>query len=74
MSVLSCDRKGCKNIMCDRYSPTFGYICEECFAELKDISRFSVISINEFMSGYAYNKVPELDTTFLEDIFKNELL
>ena len=34
MSVLECDRYMCQNIMCDRYSDDFGYICEECFNEL----------------------------------------
>lgn len=34
MSVLACSRSGCDNIMCDRYSPKFGYICQECFEEL----------------------------------------
>lgn len=34
MSVLSCDRKGCGNVMCDRCSPNYGYICNECFDEL----------------------------------------
>lgn len=34
MSLLSCSRKGCKNILCDRLSSTYGYICDECFDEL----------------------------------------
>lgn len=34
MSVLQCDRNGCDNIMCDRLSHTYGYICYECFNEL----------------------------------------
>lgn len=34
MGVLACNRKGCRNIMCDRYSSRYGYICNECFAEL----------------------------------------
>ena len=34
MSVLPCQRNGCNNIMCNRYSNTYGYICEECFEEL----------------------------------------
>ena len=34
MGVLACDRVGCENIMCDRCSPTYGYICELCFKEL----------------------------------------
>lgn len=34
MGVLACDRTGCTNIMCDRLSHTYGYICWECFDEL----------------------------------------
>ena len=34
MSVLACDRYGCRNVMCDRLSDTYGYICDECFEEL----------------------------------------
>jgi len=34
MGVLACDREGCDNIMCDHYSPKFGYICYSCLQEL----------------------------------------
>jgi hypothetical protein len=34
MSVLACNRKDCRNIMCDRYNTHYGYICDECFEEL----------------------------------------
>lgn len=34
MGVLACDRHQCDNIMCDRYSHEFGYLCNTCFAEL----------------------------------------
>ena len=34
MGVLACDRSGCENVMCDRYSNTYGYICNSCFDEL----------------------------------------
>ena len=34
MGVLQCDRYGCENIMCDRLSHKYGYICNECFDEL----------------------------------------
>ena len=34
MGVLACDRQGCENIMCNRYSPTYGYICNDCIEEL----------------------------------------
>lgn len=33
MSVLACSRAGCHNIMCDRLSKDYGYICDECFTE-----------------------------------------
>ena len=34
MSVMPCARNGCKNIMCNRYSFIYGYICIDCFNEL----------------------------------------
>lgn len=35
MGVLVCSRNGCRNIMCDRYSPVLqAYLCDECFEEL----------------------------------------
>ena len=36
MSVLACSRRGCDNIMCDRYNARYGYICERCFQEAKE--------------------------------------
>ena len=46
MGVLACDREGCDNIMCNRVSYNYGYICHKCFEELvlsgptTDIKRF----------------------------------
>ena len=46
MELLACHRDGCLNIMCDRYSNVFGYICGDCFKELVhegiccDVERF----------------------------------
>lgn len=35
MSVLACDRNGCDNVMCDRFSFQHNlYICDDCFEEL----------------------------------------
>ena len=48
MSVLECDRNGCKNIMCDRVSHNYGYICDECFEELK---MTLPVSIDAFMES-----------------------
>jgi len=48
MGVLKCDRKGCENIMCDRYSHKYGYLCDECFEELIAVN--ARVSINDFMN------------------------
>jgi hypothetical protein len=34
MGVLRCSRGDCENVMCDRVSHNYGYICNECFEEL----------------------------------------
>jgi len=52
MSVLSCSRRGCSNVMCRRLSPVHGYICDECFEEL--IALGPEANIKNFMLG---NKV-----------------
>ena len=34
MEEIICSRKNCSETNCVRYSREFGYICEDCFAEL----------------------------------------
>lgn len=46
MGVMNCARRGCRGILCTRYSSVYGYICDRCFEELAeravdtDIGRF----------------------------------
>ena len=47
MGVLACNRNGCDNIMCDRYSYEHGYICDDCFREL--VSTGPTTDIKGFM-------------------------
>jgi hypothetical protein len=49
MGVKSCNRNGCENIMCDRYSSKYGYLCNSCYIEY--IESTSDISISEFMNS-----------------------
>jgi len=49
MGVLPCHRKGCENAMCDRLSPTHGYICGDCFEELVGLG--PAVSIKKFMAS-----------------------
>lgn len=60
MGVLSCDRRGCQNIMCDRLNPTFGYICNDCFNEL--VSLGLNVNVHEFMN----TRKPEINTCGLD--------
>lgn len=36
MSVMSCSRPKCENIMCDTYVDGIGYVCNECQEEFKE--------------------------------------
>jgi hypothetical protein len=51
MGVLACNKNGCKNIMCDRCSSTYGYICDECFSELMDWSGWGVTEFMQTTKG-----------------------
>jgi len=59
MGVMECNRKDCDNIMCNRYSQRFGYICDECFEELKcshmPIAMFMSVAKND-LPNYNYDE------------------
>ena len=65
MSVLACNRTGCKNVMCHLLSHTHGYICTECFNEL--VKRGPSANISLFMST---PKPRRLDFDLEETAFK----
>ena len=67
MSVLVCSRNGCMRIMCERYSNSYGYICDECFAELVQLG--ITTSIETFMRS---NKAPGVDTDMAAAYFAKE--
>lgn len=53
MGVLKCDRFACTNIMCDRLSQEYGYICNECFEELVKLGPMA--NVAEFMQSQKKN-------------------
>lgn len=65
MGVLNCSRNGCENIMCDRYSYKYGYICGDCFEELVN-SR--TLDIQGFMNS---EKREQIEVDFRE-IYEKE--
>lgn len=67
MGVMMCSRGNCENIMCDRYSQIYGYICNECFKEL--VRKGAGSDIQEFMNspksfGGSGNASTYFDTVF----------
>jgi hypothetical protein len=46
MSAIPCSKVGCNNVMCDRYSYVYGYICRSCFVRLVG----SKVDIQTFMN------------------------
>ncbi|MNQ34020.1 hypothetical protein D3C85_474680 [compost metagenome] len=70
MSVLACDRNGCDNIMCDFYSPQFGYICYNCREELLETQ--GTMSIGQFMeTPKSESKLEDYHSwrRYIEDVF-----
>lgn len=59
MGVLRCNRNGCDNMGCDRYSTEHGYICPECFEELVDTG--PTTDIKEFMDTPKQSKDREAE-------------
>ena len=50
MSVLSCGRRGCDNVMCSRFSERFQtYLCYACFEEL--VNTGPDTDINAFLNS-----------------------
>ena len=70
MSVLPCARKGCDNVMCDRYFNEYGYICNECFDEL--VRTGPETNIAEFFDTHKENSPVKKDESEIRysSIFK----
>lgn len=69
MSVLQCDRPGCESIMCDNYSPMYGYICSCCMAEY---SQGTWTTVAEFMDSHKNNQIQCKEDIF--EVFTDEAL
>lgn len=73
MSVLPCNRVGCNHIMCDRYSPTYGYICNECFNEL--VERGINTDVETFMAtAPGPVRVSQDSWTYFNEVFPDTIM
>jgi hypothetical protein len=68
MGVMKCDRIECDNVMCDRYSDMWGYLCEECFREL--VVRGVHTDIGSFMDTPPSRSLSQATEAFFNEIFK----
>lgn len=68
MSVLACDRKGCENVMCDRLSSNFGYICSDCLTEM---SRTIPLITFKLIERFMESKVERLNIPSKKQTFRN---
>ena len=48
--MSACSRKGCEEVMCDRLSNHYGYICGDCFDELS--AKGINTDIREFLDSH----------------------
>lgn len=67
MSVLLCSRVGCGNIMSDRYSDRYGYICRGCFNELVRLGVHT--SVTEFMESMTPVVDEEASLAYFDKLF-----
>lgn len=71
MSVLSCDRRDCESVMCDRLSHKYGYICSDCLEELVNLGEGT--NIKGFMNTSKDASDPEEEHAardYFESVFK----
>lgn len=61
MGVMQCSRRGCDNILCDRCSINYGYICYECFEEL--VNSGMSTDIEDFMNTMKKYKFKDTEHT-----------
>ena len=66
---MQCDRKGCENIMCDRYSLTHGYICYDCYEELINSDKPIVVFMNTRKTQFNNNSKTSWEE-YLESEFR----
>lgn len=69
MSVLNCSRSYCDNIMCERLSSTYGYICDSCYEELR---RTPLIDIECFMDSRPNHHASKAWDTYCNSVFPKE--
>lgn len=67
MGVLSCNVKGCTNIMCTRHSHEYGYICDECFDIL--ITLGTEVNLEDFFEGFVELEIKEDAHSFYNELF-----
>ena len=73
MGFKTCNRAGCDNFSCHKYSSTYGYICDSCFWELlKKCVDPTPINIKAFMNTPKNKDKPKLTFEELKTHYEKE--
>jgi len=68
MGVLTCDRDGCPNIMCNLMSTCRRwYICDDCFEELVTLG--PATDLNQFFNSEPTPSLADASRAYFETIF-----
>lgn len=82
MGVMTCNKRGCDNILCDTYVQSVGYVCSECKEQFKrwlqgqtplylDSNSFILYKFDEFMQTEKGNTQILSDVSDVVDDFFN---
>ena len=69
MSVLACDRTGCENVMCNRLSDVYGYLCDDCFKELISGGVLDHFRVKFFMDSNPGRNDEAATTAYYDAVF-----
>lgn len=67
MGVMACYRADCENVMCERYSSQYGYICSGCFTEL--VHKGAGADVAAFMASDRNQDTEEADFAYFNALF-----
>ena len=69
MGVMRCHRGDCENVMCERYSDAYGYICYDCMDELVGLGVLSGPEIRAFMESKVGHNNADATFAYYDAVF-----
>jgi len=63
---MECSKNNCDNVLCDRYADGIGYICYDCFNELKKIQKYNPLITIEDIKNWL--DAPKRDDRYVQPL------